>query len=347
MTTCYAIDWRGDWAFNCDFPGKDLRGERGPGDQCSNTCQRTSGCTHFVWTTYNGGTCWMKQGGASKSEAIYKGEPGAVCGIVGGCGANNGALGGGCKSGDDSRLEKTGRIVWSDEFNYSGAPSSSKWIQADDGLGGYNNEKQWYTNGGRNAQVKGGNLEIVSKRENYKGKSYTSAKLTSAKSFTYGTFEMRAKLPRGRGTWSAFWLLNRDSRNWPRSGEIDIMENVGFDEKAVAATIHCDKYNHKKGTQKSSTAHLDDPHYSFHTYSLDWTPTYIKGYVDGRNYFTYTKTENSVEAWPFKDPFNIILNNAVGGDWGGSQGIDDNSMPWTFVIDYVRVYDNGHTKLSY
>lgn len=123
------------------------------------------------------------------------------------------------------------------------------------------------------------------------------------------------------------------------------MENVGFDPNTVVCTIHCEKYNHMKHTQVSSSTKVNDPQNTWHTYTVDWTPTYIKGYVDGRNYYTFNKRENTYDAWPFDSGFMIILNTAVGGGWGGQKGIDDSVFPTHYVIDYVRVHDNGHTQI--
>ena len=232
---------------DCDFPGKDLSSRQVAGNKCSSTCKSTSGCTHYSWSSYNGGTCWMKTGGASKSDAVYK--AGCVCGIVDiGCVPNG--LGGCSENGDGSTLAK-GKIVWSDEFDYSGQPIDNKWYQVNAGNGFGNNELQFYTNGGKNAQFAGLNLVINSKKEEYgvklfcklvffsfneqvlknllciKGRKYTSAKLTSKQLFKYCTFEMRAKLPSGRGAWPAFWLLNSPFKSWPRDGEIGNFFKLG------------------------------------------------------------------------------------------------------------------------
>ena len=149
---------------DCDFPGKDLSSRQVAGNQCSSTCKSTSGCTHYSWSSFNGGTCWMKTGGASKSDAVYK--AGCVCGIVdNGCVPNG--LGGCSENGDGSTLAK-GKIVWSDEFDYAGQPNNN-WIQEYREGGRGNNELQFYTNEGKNAQVAGGNLIITSKIEAFNG----------------------------------------------------------------------------------------------------------------------------------------------------------------------------------
>jgi beta-glucanase (GH16 family) len=123
------------------------------------------------------------------------------------------------------------------------------------------------------------------------------------------------------------------------------MENVGYDPTVIHATVHTDKYNHMKGTQKGSSTRITDPHNTFHTYTLDWTPTQIKGFVDGYHYYTFNK-ENSFEAWPFDQFFDIIINTAIGGNWGGQQGVDDSAFPKYYTIDYIRVYDNNFCQMK-
>ena len=124
---------------------------------------------------------------------------------------------------------------------------------------------------------------------------------------------MKAKLPRGKGIWSAFWMLAPHRLGWPKDGEIDIMEHVGYQPNLVHATIHSDKYNHVKNTQIGTNTQVNDPFNTFHVYTIDWTPSYIKAYVDGRNYFSYQKTDSSFGAWPFDGEFELLLNVAVGG----------------------------------
>jgi len=121
----------------------------------------------------------------------------------------------------------------------------------------------------------------------------------------------------------------------------DVMENVGYDPNVVHATIHTAKFNHMIGTQIGNQYIVTDPHNQFHVYTMDWTPTYIKCFIDGNHFFTYNKPDNSFEAWPFDTEFNVILNVAVGGNWGGAKGIDNGIFPTTYTIDYVRQYNNG------
>ena len=123
------------------------------------------------------------------------------------------------------------------------------------------------------------------------------------------------------------------------------MENVGFDPNYVYGTIHTDAYNHLKGTQKGSKTFVADPHNQFHTYTLNWKPDRIEVYFDNSSYFVYTKESNDFGVWPFDTPFNMILNVAIGGDWGGAQGVDRRAFPTTYTIDYVRQYQNGNVVL--
>lgn len=122
------------------------------------------------------------------------------------------------------------------------------------------------------------------------------------------------------------------------------MENVGYDPNNVHGTIHNDAYNHIIGTQKGKPIYVADPHNEFHTYSLNWTPDRIEVYCDDVSYFVFTKESDNFSVWPFDTPFNMILNVAVGGNWGGAQGVDRKIFPTTYTIDFVRHYQNGHVQ---
>ena len=235
------------------------------------------------------------------------------------------------------------KLIWSDEFNKKGLPDSTKWNYDVGGDGYGNNEDQFYTkNRLENARVEKGNLVIEARKENWEKNKYTSARLlTKGKfSFQYGTVEVRAKLPKGRGTWPAIWMMSENMKQWPDDGELDIMEHVGFNQGFIHASVHTKKYNHIQGTQKTDTIKVNDVSEKFHVYKVDWTPEKIDVYVDDQKYFTYINTEKSYEAWPFDQPYYIILNLAVGGFWGGKEGIDDSIFPQKYYIDYVRVYQN-------
>ena len=149
---------------------------------------------------------------------------------------------------------------------------------------------------------------------------------------------MRAKLPKGKGTWPAIWMLSKNIKKWPDDGEIDIMEHVGYNQGFIHASVHTKKYNHSIGTQKTDTLLVKDATEKFHVYRADWTPEKIEMFIDNKKYFTYINTEKTYDAWPFDQPFYLILNQAVGGNWGGKEGVDSTIYPQKFLIDYVRVY---------
>lgn len=150
--------------------------------------------------------------------------------------------------------------------------------------------------------------------------------------------EVRAKLPKGKGTWPAIWMLSKNIKKWPDDGEIDIMEHVGYNQGFIHASVHTKKYNHIIGTQKTDTRLVKDATEKFHVYRADWPPEKIEMFIDNKKYFTYINTEKTYDAWPFDQPFYLILNQAVGGNWGGKEGVDSTIYPQKFLIDYVRVY---------
>ena len=174
------------------------------------------------------------------------------------------------------------------------------------------------------------------------GKEYTSARLITKDKgdWLYGRFEIRAKLPTGRGTWPAIWMLPTDWEygGWPNSGEIDIMENVGYDPDTILATAHTQKYNHMIGTQTSGKLYVPLSYKDFHVYSLEWDENEWRGYIDNVHYYTHKNEKAGFGGWPFDKRFHLLLNLAIGGGWGGKQGIDDTLFPHKFEIDYVRVY---------
>jgi beta-glucanase (GH16 family) len=256
----------------------------------------------------------------------------------------------GCKSdddnpadnGDDGTNQDGWKLVWSDEFKYEGLPDSTKWKYQVGGSGWGNNELQYYTSKRiENAYVADDVLVIDARKESYQGNEYTSARLNSVANWKYGKFEIRARLPQGKGTWPAIWMMPAYSvyGGWPNSGEIDIMEHVGYDPNVIHASIHCNAYYHKIGTQKTATVKMTDVMNSYHVYSLEWDQDSIKMFVDGAKYFKFANEKAGWEKWPFDQEFYIILNIAVGGDWGGAQGVDPNIWPQQMEIDYVRVYE--------
>ncbi len=244
------------------------------------------------------------------------------------------------------RVCEIGDLVWSDEFNEDGLPNTSKWRYDVGGHGWGNSELQYYTSSrSENARVENGSLIIEAHKESWSGSDYTSTRLLSRAEWTYGRFEARAILPSGRGTWPAIWMLPDLNQygGWPRAGEIDIMEHVGFDPDRVHSTVHTDAYNHTRGTHQGASTIVSTARSAFNVYAVEWTPSEIRGYVNGTQYFTFanerlTNSQADDRHWPFDHPFHLIFNIAVGGSWGGQQGIDPNIWPQRLQVDYVRVY---------
>lgn len=236
-------------------------------------------------------------------------------------------------------------LVWSDEFDYEGLPDESKWSYDIGGSGWGNRELQYYTEGD-NVQVSDGMLTITARKEDYQANEYTSTRLITKNKgdWLYGRIEVRAKLPSGTGTWPAIWMLPTKwvYGGWPRSGEIDIMEHVGYEEGKIHGTVHTSAYNHMEGTQIGKSVIREDATQVFYTYSIEWMPDKIKFYIDDKLYFIF-KPGNLVncpteDQWPFDQEFHLLLNIAVGGSWGGAKGVDEEIFPQEMVIDYVRVY---------
>jgi len=238
------------------------------------------------------------------------------------------------------------KLVWSDEFD-GDLLDTDKW-KSETGAGGWgNNEWQNYTDG-KNLAVSHGTLKITAKKTGpgQKRGDYTSARLNSKKSFTYGRMEVRAKLPRhqGNGLWPAIWMLGENVRTvgWPNCGEIDIMEYVSYLPDNVHSAIHCKAHNHGDGTQVASGAvKLPTAEEKFHVYGVEWTETKIKFYTDhpANVKLTYDRPEKyDDDDWPFHKPQYFLLNMAVGGGWGGEKGVDDSIFPATMEVDFVRVY---------
>lgn len=253
-----------------------------------------------------------------------------------------------CSGGPQKQVQtetENYRLVWSDEFDYTGLPDSSKWSFDTEGnaWGWGNNEDQYYTSDKlQNAEVKDGMLYITALKEELNGKQYTSARLRTARKgdWLYGRFEIRAKLPEGRGMWPAIWFLPTDWEygGWPASGEIDLMENVGYMPDTILSTVHTEAFNHTKGTQKGDSITINTCYSDFHVYRLDWEEQQLSMFVDDQHVFTFKKEGYNFAEWPFDKRFHLLLNIAVGGGWGGTKGIDDSIFPQAMVVDYVRVY---------
>lgn len=240
------------------------------------------------------------------------------------------------------------KLVWSDEFKEPGLPDSTKWNYDTRGneYGWGNNEKQWYTVADPdNAFIRDGILTITAIKEPTSGKDYSSARLTTKNKgdWKYCKVEVRAKLPSGNGTWPAIWMLPTENKygNWPKSGEIDIMEHVGFNPDTVFSTVHTGKFNHMIGTQVGKKTGLPTATTKFHVYTTEWDENEIRSYVGGHHYFTFRNNGEGFEAWPFDQPFHLILNLAIGGGLGGQKGIDNSLFPHTMEVDYVRVYQRA------
>jgi beta-glucanase (GH16 family) len=243
-------------------------------------------------------------------------------------------------------------LVWNDEFDDTpdGLPDS-EWRFETGNSGWGNNEAQCYVDrvlgADTVAKVEGGRLTITAHRLSVPyagslpvpGATIISARMNTIRAWTYGYFEMRAILPGGRGTWPAFWMLAQNSQNWPLDGEIDIMEYVGYDPGKTHVSVHTDAYNPTIGTGKTASCSVPDAEREFHTYAVLWTEDGIKGYFEGREFFSFDNDRaGDKRTWPFDKPFYLKLNLAIGGNWGGQQGIDDRIFPAGYVIDYVRVY---------
>jgi beta-glucanase (GH16 family) len=231
------------------------------------------------------------------------------------------------------------RLVWRDEFD-GGAIDGNNWAFEQQGPGWVNNERQAYTSRWENARQENGSLVIEARRD-FVGGEYSSARLkTQGKaSWTYGRFEARMQLPGGWGTWPAFWLMPEDfSRGWPACGEIDIMEEVGYEQDSIHSTTHSLAYNFRNPNQRTSATTVGGVTGGFHIYVAEWYPDRIDFFVDGHRFFTSPNDNTGDDAWPFNKPFYVILNLAVGGDWGGAQGIDPGIWPRRLLVDYVRVY---------
>ncbi len=252
------------------------------------------------------------------------------------------------------------KLVWSDEFD-GDALDADKWSPNVWPPRKVNDEDQAYTAREKNLRIEDGNLVIEAHKEDYDGASYTSGRVHSDGNgdFLYGRFEVRARLPAGQGSWPAIWMLPSDPYRysttceegedwqgsstcdaWPNSGEIDIMEHVGYQMGHIHGTVHNEAYYWLKWEQRKGRILIDDVDENFHVYALEWTPDRIDAFVNDSHYFTYVNENSGWRVWPYDQPFHLILNIAVGGAWGRAGGpIDDEIFPLQMLIDYVRVYE--------
>jgi beta-glucanase (GH16 family) len=237
------------------------------------------------------------------------------------------------------------RLVFRDEFS-GNSLDLTRWRYdiARNQQGWFNHEKQYYS-AGQNLRVRNGALTIEARHESSKryadsgGQNYTSAKIVSKAAWTYGYYEIRAKLPCAPGTWPAIWMLPKVISKWPDEGEIDIMEQVGAEPNLIYSTLHTKAYNHTIGTQRSAQRLVPTSCTRFHVYQLDWRPDSITIGVDGRGILRHSrKPSDGTAEWPFNQPFDLILNLAIGGDWASQKGIADSAFPQRLQIDYVRVW---------
>lgn len=232
-------------------------------------------------------------------------------------------------------------LVWHDEFN-EGTKLGSDWTIEVKSSGWVNNELQNYVNtpvdGKNTVELKNGFLNIncfkASDGKVYSGRVYAKNRT----GWTYGYFEASINLPSGKGTWPAFWMMPVNFSKWPDDGEMDIMEEVGVDPNQVSSSLHAKGHYHVENTQVTKARYLEGAEGNFHTYAMEWTPDKITTYVDGSPLLTYNNDGSGEVNWPYNDPFYIILNLAWGGDWGGYAGVDENALPVTLLVDYVRVF---------
>lgn len=233
-------------------------------------------------------------------------------------------------------------ITLQEEFDVAGAPNDSIWGYEEgtgsDGWG--NNELQYYTKRADNVVVEDGMLKITAIKEAYEGSDYTSARILTKGKFAqqYGRFEARIKVPSGKGFWPAFWMLgaNHETVGWPQCGEIDIMENRGSEPTIIGGSLHGPGYSGGNPVTKEYQLMSDRFDTGFHVFGVEWTEDYVNYYVDDVLYNQITRDDVSGE-WVFDQPFFIVLNLAVGGNYDGAPS-DDTEFPQQMLVDYVRVY---------
>ena len=229
-------------------------------------------------------------------------------------------------------------LVWQDDFSGASSELIGKWRYENWAPGFVNHELQRYVpDDRRTSYTQDGALCIVARKE---GSEVISARMNSRDSWLYGYFEAAIWLPKGKGTWPAFWMMPDDqSKGWPACGEIDIMEEVGVDAEITSSSIHCESYNHVKNTQKTASRKTPGAENEYHVYALEWTEDFIKTYIDGVLLLEFRNDRSGRDStWPFNKKFYLTLNLAWGGDWGGYAGVDEQALPCTMKVDYVRVY---------
>lgn len=243
-------------------------------------------------------------------------------------------------------------LDWSDEFDGEGRPDPGKWGFEVGNHQWPNSELQAYTDSGENVYVKDGKLHIKALKKQDGDKRYTSARMTTygRKDFTKGLFEIRCRLPKGRGSWPAIWLLGSSIKSgtpWPRCGEIDIVEHAGRWQDELFFSLHTNRHNHtrKDTKQYSMIRKVSGVSEDFHDYLLEWTDDYMEFYVDGISLCRYNKSDDkedqSAESWPYSEPHFLICNIAVGGTMGGE--VDESGMPFEMQVEHIRYYRPKNT----
>jgi beta-glucanase (GH16 family) len=237
------------------------------------------------------------------------------------------------------------RLVWRDEFDGSGLPDPLKWSYEK----GYvrNRELQYYTEARAENAVRRNGVLTITARNDSALIDGTRRPVTSASVVTkgkgdwkYARVEVRAKLPLCKGTWPAVWMMPTASvyGGWPASGEIDVMEHVGYNPDRIHFNMHTAKYNHTKGTGRGTSVVCPHPYSDYHVYAVEWFEDRIDWYLDSEKVFSVKNDGAGWESWPLDQPFYLILNFAFGGEWGAQKGVDMNGLPQEFCIDYVRVF---------
>jgi len=258
---------------------------------------------------------------------------------------------------DDSRVDFTNAgydaptsypgytLAWADEFNGTTLSMTDWSFENGDGCPGLcgwgNNELEYYTSRPENLFFQDGKMIIEARKENYAGKNYTSSKILTRgkKVFKYARIDIRAKLPKGKGIWPAFWFLPQNNifGGWPKSGEIDLMEMIGHEPHRTYGTLHFGPGPGSIQLGRNYVLPSGIFNDEFHVFSLEWKENQIKWLVDGNLFSTYTSADFGSNNYPFNEDFFLIINMAVGGNWPGSPDPVTYFPQW-LIVDYVRVY---------